>query len=181
MTIFTLWWLLFGLATFIYVTVMVMTLYAVFRLRQDKALNSLFSGNGRSLLTHSGILIAAIILTLIYGFTLSTLAKIDLPQTADNHPTTEVHIPVGQPHTLQLNAATANHRIAPPEPYNTPHLIPGRTLWPPAPEPGQYWHLCTEPCGIHQANMLLIVAQQPATHISGEDLPTLLVYLETLP
>ena len=64
---------------------------------------------------------------------------------------------------FKLNAADVIHSFWVPELHGKLDLIPGRTntLWIQADEPGQYWALCAEFCGIQHAKMLLVVVAEP--------------------
>jgi cytochrome c oxidase subunit 2 len=181
-----LWWLLFGLAAFVYVIVLGIMLYAFFRSRQDARRNAWFNRNGRYLIIGGGVILPAIILTVIYGFTLTTLNALNAPATAApltieitghqwwwevNYPqqdvttANEIHIPVGEPVTLQLTSDDVIHSFWVPELHGKRDLIPGRTntFWLQADEPGEYWGLCAELCGVQHAKMLLVVvAKSPA-------------------
>jgi cytochrome c oxidase subunit 2 len=188
-TISSLWWLLFGLAAFVYIVVMGVMVYAIFHSRQDVERNARFHRNGRSFILVGGVIIPTIILIIIYGFTLNTLSALNPPETADpltiqvtghqwwweiNYPqhavttANEIHIPVGQPVTLQLTSDDVMHSFWVPQLHGKLDLIPGRTntLWLQADEPGTYWGLCAELCGVQHAKMLFVVVAKPPTELA---------------
>lgn len=183
-TISSLWWLLFGLAVFVYASVIGVMLYAFFRSRQDDARNAWFNHNGRYLIFGGGVIAPALILSVIYGFTLRTLSALEVsPNTNNltievtghqwwweiNYPeqdvttANEIHIPVGEPVTLQLTSNDVIHSFWVPELNGKLDLIPGRTntLQLQADQPGEYWGLCAELCGVQHAKMLLVVVAKP--------------------
>lgn len=188
-SISALWWLLFGLAAFVYLLVMGIMLYAFFRSRQDSKRNAWFYRNGRYLILGGGVIFPTIILIIIYGFTLNTLSALNAPETADsltievvghqwwwevNYPqqgvttANEIHIPAGQPITLQLTSNDVIHSFWVPELHGKLDLIPGRTnsFWLQADEPGEYWGLCAELCGIQHAKMQLVVVARPPAELA---------------
>ena len=184
-----LWWLLFGLAALVYLLVMGIMLYAFFRSRHDPRRNAWFNRNGRYLIIGGGAIAPAIILTITYIFTLNALSDLNMPETADsltievvghqwwwevNYPqqnvttANEIHIPAGQPITLQLTSNDVIHSFWVPELHGKLDLIPGRTnsFWLQADEPGEYWGLCAELCGIQHAKMQLVVVAQPPSDLA---------------
>lgn len=188
-SISSLWWLLFGLAAFVYVTVMGVMLYAFFRPRHNAARNAWFNQNGRYFIIGGGTILPVIILSLIYGSTLRTLSALKAPTTADalsieiighqwwwevKYPqegvttANEIHIPVGQPVTLHLTSNDVIHSFWVPELHGKLDLIPGRTntFWLQADEPGQFWGLCAELCGVQHAKMLFVVVAKPPADLA---------------
>src|SRR5699024_10326585 len=78
----------------------------------------------------------------------------------------ELHIPVGQPVNLRLNAADVIHSFWVPQLEGKRDLIPGRTnaLTIEASWPGIFRGQCAEFCGVQHANMAFLVkAEPPAT------------------
>jgi cytochrome c oxidase subunit 2 len=77
----------------------------------------------------------------------------------------EIHIPVGRPVTLDLEAADVIHSFWVPNLMGKQDLIPGRTnyLTIQAAKPGLYRGQCAEFCGLEHAHMaILVFAQRPA-------------------
>lgn len=79
----------------------------------------------------------------------------------------EIHVPVGRPVLLVLNAADVIHSIWVPNLVGKKDLVPGRTqsLWFQADTPGVYRGQCAEFCGYQHAKMaLFVVAEPPAQY-----------------
>ncbi len=76
----------------------------------------------------------------------------------------EVHIPVGQPVELQMTSRDVIHSFWVPNLHGKIDLIPGEDthLHLHAHEPGEYWGICAEFCGVQHALMrILVVAHEP--------------------
>jgi cytochrome c oxidase subunit 2 len=75
----------------------------------------------------------------------------------------ELHIPVGRPVTLDLEASDVIHSFWVPDLIGKQDLIPGRknTLTIVAGKPGVYRGQCAEFCGLQHAHMALLVFAQP--------------------
>lgn len=180
----SLWWFLFGLGSIIYLVVIGILLYALLRRRGDAAVDRRWHRRGRWFIIFGGVAIPALILLVIYGFTLSTLSALspvfaadDLTITVTGHQwwwevhypdddivtANEIHIPVGEPVAIRLASEDVIHSFWVPELNGKLDLMPGRinTLWLEAAEPGEYWGLCAEYCGIQHAKMLFVVVAHP--------------------
>lgn len=186
----TLWWFLFGLGSVIYLVVMGIMLYALFRRRGDAAADGRWRLHGRRMILFGGALIPAVILLVIYGFTLSTLSALSSTNTEDRltiamtghqwwwevqYPSeqittaNEIHIPVGEPVNIRLESDDVIHSFWVPELNGKLDLMPGTTnvLQLQADQPGEYWGLCAEFCGIQHAKMLFVVVAHPADEFSA--------------
>jgi cytochrome c oxidase subunit 2 len=180
-----LWWLLFGLGSVIYVVVMGIMLYGLFRPRQDQAGYERWRQRGPRLILFGGALIPGMILLIIYALTLSTLSALSASNMDENltiemtghqwwwevrYPAeqittaNEIHIPVGEPVTIHLKSEDVIHSFWVPELNGKLDLVPGKvnTISLQADEPGEYWGLCAEYCGIQHAKMLFVVVAQPS-------------------
>jgi cytochrome c oxidase subunit II len=76
----------------------------------------------------------------------------------------ELHIPVGQPISFDLESADVIHSFWVPYLSGTLDTIPGRVnkMWFQADEPGNYWGQCKEFCGASHALMgLRVIAESP--------------------
>jgi cytochrome c oxidase subunit 2 len=75
----------------------------------------------------------------------------------------EIHIPVGEPVTVQLKAADVIHSFWVPNLMGKKDLIPGKmaTLWLRADSAGLYRGQCAEYCGLQHAHMALYVVAEP--------------------
>ncbi|MBK8902570.1 MAG: cytochrome c oxidase subunit II [Anaerolineaceae bacterium] len=183
----TLWWILFGMGTAVYVLVMAFILFALFRRRNqatqadDPQKNVV---NGRRIIWFGGIIIPAVILVVTYGFTLDVMMDLRLPTNNDRlvievtgyqwwwevvYPgedaitANEIYIPAGEEVLFELTSADVIHSFWVPELHGKMDLIPGRTnIWKlEADEPGEYWGLCAEFCGMQHAKMLFVVVAVP--------------------
>lgn len=176
----TLWWVMLGLGTAVYLMVMGLMAVALFSSRRGRAL----ARNGRRFVIVGGLLAPLVILTVVYGFTLTTLNA--LAPERNQGPLTievighqwwwevrypqqsfitanEIHIPTGQPVNIKLASADVIHSFWVPELHGKKDLIPGRVndFWLEADEPGEYWGLCAEFCGTQHAKMLFVVVAAP--------------------
>lgn len=181
-----LWWLLFGLGTAVYVGVMGYLLLALYRRRAAPSADKPGWGGSLRTVIWGGIVLPAIILLIVYGFTLRTLWSLSA-QAADAEVTidvighqwwwevhypeqsiitaNEITIPVDQPVRIRLTSADVIHSFWIPELHGKLDLIPGRTntFWLEADRAGEYWGLCAEFCGTQHAKMLfLVVAVAPS-------------------
>lgn len=183
-----LWWVLFGLGTAVYIGVIAYLLLALYRRRSSSSTTVANGGNvaspgwGGSIRTviWGGIVLPALVLLVVYGFTLRTLWSLsaraaDAEVTIDvighqwwwevQYPdqsiitANEITIPVGQPVRVRLTSADVIHSFWVPELHGKLDLIPGRTntFWIEADHPGEYWGLCAEFCGTQHAKMLFLV------------------------
>jgi cytochrome c oxidase subunit 2 len=75
----------------------------------------------------------------------------------------EIHIPVGRPTTLELEAADVIHSFWVPDLMGKQDLIPGRKnyLTIEADRPGLYRGQCAEFCGLEHAHMAILVFAEP--------------------
>lgn len=75
----------------------------------------------------------------------------------------ELHLPVGEPVRLLLEAHDVIHTFWVPELHGKMDLIPGRTneFWIQADEPGVYRGICAEYCGIQHAQMHFLAVAHP--------------------
>jgi cytochrome c oxidase subunit 2 len=75
----------------------------------------------------------------------------------------EIHVPVGVPVLLKLNAGDVIHSFWVPKLSGKMDLIPGQTnlTWVQADAPGVYWGQCAEYCGAQHARMAFQVVAEP--------------------
>ncbi|MCB0060668.1 MAG: c-type cytochrome, partial [Caldilineaceae bacterium] len=79
----------------------------------------------------------------------------------------QITIPAGEPVQIRLMSEDVNHSFWVPELHGKLDMIPGRvnSFWIEAEEPGTYWGICAEFCGIQHANMyFLVIAVPPADY-----------------
>jgi cytochrome c oxidase subunit 2 len=181
-------WLLFGLGAITYLFVMGLLFWALWSKRPypTRSLRPGQKSEGRShqLIIGGGLIFPAIILTVVFGFTLNSLSSLN--RLGENRrlrievighqwwwevkypnqsftTANEIHIPAGEPVQIDLTTADVIHSFWVPELHGKLDMIPGRTntLWLQADGPGQYRGLCAEFCGIQHAKMLFVVVAQP--------------------
>ncbi|MFO7683241.1 MAG: cytochrome c oxidase subunit II [Chloroflexota bacterium] len=182
-----LWWLLLGLGSMVYLLVMALLAWALWRKRPLSSANddaNTVERRSRPFIIAGGIVFPAIVLVIVFGSTLNVLAGLNGMQENGrllievvghqwwwevNYPhqqfstANEIHIPVGEPVQFKLNSADVIHSFWAPELHGKLDLVPGQTntLWLQADKPGRYWGLCAEFCGIQHAKMLFVVVAEP--------------------
>jgi cytochrome c oxidase subunit 2 len=175
-------WLLIGLGGFVYLAVMGVMVFAFFRSRFGPTSNAWWTQNARYFIIIGGAIIPAIVLLIVYGFTLHSLSALNIPETEltievighqwwweVQYPeqqiitANEIHIPTDQPVKVVLTSEDVIHSFWVPELNGKLDLVPGRTneFWLQADKDGQYWGLCAELCGVQHAKMLFVVVAQP--------------------
>lgn len=175
----TLWWILFWLGTAVFLAVMLFFGYALLPRRPNR-----FLYKSRAIILGGGVMMPAVILLIVYGFTINTLSNLFLPAEAEEtvvevighqywwevrYPqhdiitANEIRIPVGRPVLLRLGSADVIHSFWVPELHGKHDLIPGRIneFWLHADEEGEFRGICAEFCGIQHAKMLFRVIAQP--------------------
>jgi cytochrome c oxidase subunit 2 len=183
-----LWWFLLALGGAVYLAVLGYLFFALFRRRlQEKILNTQSPNTmekGSRIVLFAGIIVPAIILLVVFGFTVATLNALSMPETADEYTVhvvgrqwwwevrypaqgvitaNEIHIPAGQPVRVVLSSDNVIHSFWVPELHGKLDLVPGQTneFWLEADQPGVYVGACAEFCGIQHAKMGLLVIAQP--------------------
>jgi cytochrome c oxidase subunit 2 len=183
-----LWWLLFTLAAVVYLVVIGLLCFALFRRRRAEAAPE--ADGGERAATRSvtiGTVLTTVIVTGIFIVTLRVLSAIepgmaprDLTvivtgrqwwweleyQTAGASQTVvtanEIHIPVGRRVRLELTSADVIHSLWVPNLHGKTDLNPGDTLvtWLHADRPGVSRGQCAEYCGVQHALMSLVVVAE---------------------
>jgi len=181
-----LWWLLFGLGTAVYLVVMAALLYALFRRRQEReAPDGQDEPRWRRVLLWGGLVLPALILVIVYGFTLSTLRATAIPASAGEivievvgrrwwwevhyleqqiTSANEIVIPVGRPVHLRLTSDEVIHSFWVPQLHGKMDANPRvyNDFWLQADQAGEYWGECAEYCGVQHARMrFLVIAVAP--------------------
>lgn len=181
-----LWWLLFSMAAVVFVVVLALFVYALFRRRgsEPEEVKEANPRLDRLLIVVGGITIPALILAVVFIATvrgLGALAAPDIPEERVievvgrqwwwevHYPSyqfttaNEIHIPVGVPVQLRLTSADVIHSFWVPELHGKLDLMPNdiNFLSLQAGEPGIYYGQCAEFCGLQHAKMGLIVVAQP--------------------
>lgn len=187
-----LWWVLFSIGALVWLIVMGLLLYAVFRRRRTSTDPDRELVEPEKLVLIGGAVIPAIILiALLFVITntirhtsstgdasdltievighqwwwevhYATQAGIEQDFTTAN----EIHIPIGQPVRLKLSSADVIHSFWVPQLQGKMDLIPGQTntLVVQADNAGDFRGQCAEYCGIQHAHMALhVIADPPDT------------------
>jgi cytochrome c oxidase subunit II len=178
----SLWWLMFGLGTVIYVVVIALVIAAMLRQRRQIAPEG-GKETGRNWIIWGGIVMPIGVLVLLFGYTMHILAAVENPQSdpavhiriigrrwwwevryPDQNVITanEIHIPVGVPVQLQLESADVIHSLWIPQLHGKLDLIPTRinTLTIQADTADIYRGQCAEYCGLQHAHMGFIVVAE---------------------
>ncbi len=181
-----LWWILFGICTFVWVAVAIAALIAMRRGHRAASVDLPESRIGRNV-AFAGVattitLIAIIFESVVIGRSLNTLKAPDalrITVTANQwwwdvqyenpvpslRVTTanEIHIPVGRPVGFNLLSNDVIHSLWIPNLQGKIDLVPGRRneLWLQADRPGVYRGQCAEYCGLQHAKMALVVVADP--------------------
>lgn len=183
-TLADLWWLLFGMASAVFIGVMTYLVYALFRSRKASVKNAGAPPSHPRSVVWGGIVMPAIVLTIVFTATVRTLWALSTPE--QESPLTihvagkqwwwqvrytdyqfetanEIHVPVGQPVQIKLTSDNVIHSFWVPQLHGKLDLVPGyaNTIWIEADTPGEYRGLCAEFCGIQHANMMFLVIAQP--------------------
>ena len=177
-----LWWFLLTLGGAVYLVVLVYLATALFRRRRGNNANSM--ERGEKIVLYAGNIAPAIILAVVFGFTVATHNALAMPESAAantihvvgrqwwwevRYPdqaiitANEIHIPAGEPVRLVLSSEDVIHSFWVPELHGKLDLVPGMTndFWIEADQPGVYRGFCAEFCGVQHAKMGLLVIAQP--------------------
>jgi cytochrome c oxidase subunit II len=178
-----LWWFMFWTSLVIFLAVVGLLIYALFKPRQPTDDHSIRTG--RAFITWGGVIIPAIVILAVMSFTLYGMDELASPPSnpvIEIHVTSnmwwwdvrypeygiatgnEIHIPAGQPVNLQLRAVDVIHSFWVPQLQGKRDMMPHTTtqLWLLADQPGEYRGQCAEFCGLQHANMaFLVIAHTP--------------------
>jgi cytochrome c oxidase subunit 2 len=190
-----LWWLMLGLATLIFLLVLLVLIRAL--THRGERVPPHRAGDDRGPLrwiVAGGVVLPAVTLTVLLVFTLYTLRALEPPAGSDRltvevtglqwwwdvryfdgdgrqltRTANEIPLPVGQPVSIRLRSADVIHSFWVPELQGKMDLIPGRenSIWIQADTPGVYLGPCAEYCGLQHARMSLRVVALPAAEFSG--------------
>ncbi|MGE5378133.1 MAG: cytochrome c oxidase subunit II [Bacteroidota bacterium] len=189
----TLWWVMLAFGTVIFLVVTGLLLAALLRRKRatsDTApeIDNLDEGSRWPIL--GGILLPLVVLTVVFGYSIFTLAAVENPfgkkdvqievvgrrwwwevKYPDEGVVTanEIHIPVGKPVEITLQTADVIHSFWIPQLHGKMDLIPKRInkIVIQADQPGVYRGECAEFCGLQHAHMgFMVVAQSQADYDS---------------
>ena len=171
------WWLMFGLATAVYIVVAGFILYASTRGRRRGAEPSRLSDN--AFIWIGGVFVPVLILAVLAVVTVSTTEALRKPAADElridvtgelwwwrvNYPGTEIdsaneiYLPAGQPVRIRLTSDNVIHSFWVPELAGKEDAVPGQVnnLRFTANEVGTYIGQCAEYCGIQHTHMSIRV------------------------
>jgi cytochrome c oxidase subunit II len=189
----SLWWLMLAFGAAIFVLVMALLAAALLRRRRgtsETPPDSQGGDTGRRWPIWGGIALPVVVIGIVFGYSIATLAGIEGPRGPspvkidvvgrrwwwevkypDYGITTanEIHIPAGVPVQIQLESADVIHSFWVPELHGKMDLIPTRineiTLQ--ADQIGLYRGVCAEFCGLQHAHMGLMVVAQNNTDFTN--------------
>ncbi len=182
----SLWWLMAALSAAIFLLVLVLLFAAILRRRRATRYtppDSSDGDTGRGWVIRGGIILPMIVLSVVFGYTIYTLAATENPQDQASltvkvvarrwwwevqYPgqgvttANEIHIPVGVPVKFELESQDVIHSLWVPELGGKMDVIPGRinTLTLQADHEGTFRGSCAEYCGLQHAQMDLLVVVQ---------------------
>lgn len=185
----SLWWVMLGFGTAVFILVLVLLFAALVRGRRSTSSTAPDSASvetGRNWPILGGVVMPFIVIGIVFGYSIYTLAKIENPNEKapikieivgrrwwwevkypDQEITTanEIHIPVGTPVQIQLQSADVIHSFWVPELHGKMDLIPTRInkLTLQANQIGVYRGQCAEFCGLQHAHMgFMVVVESKA-------------------
>jgi cytochrome c oxidase subunit 2 len=189
-------WFMFGLAAVIFAIVVLIMLVGIAR-RRGHGADLTTPGSrpssdtgGHAFVIGGGLVFPIVTLTVLVVLTLRTMIELSAPASAasltiqvighqfwwevrypDQHVVTanEIHIPAGQPVTLELSAVDVIHSFWVPQIMPKVDMIPGHpnTSWIQADQPGVYRGQCAEFCGVQHAHMAFLVVADPPGQFSA--------------
>ncbi|MGI8776469.1 MAG: cytochrome c oxidase subunit II [Acidimicrobiales bacterium] len=178
------WWLMFAMATVVYVVVAAFIVIAVVRGRRAKRDDPLTGPKDDTFIWFGGIVAPVLILGVLAVVTVNTTQVLRKPQQGElriqvvgkrwwwdiRYPTDrvttsgEIHIPVGRPVDIELTSDNVIHSFWVPQLAGKVDTIPGQVnhLRLRANQAGVYRGACAEYCGIEHAHMsFIVIADQP--------------------
>jgi cytochrome c oxidase subunit II len=185
----TLWWVMFALSAAIFILVIGLLFAALLRRRRatnETPPDSSGGDTGRTWVTRGGIALPLVVLGIVFGYSIFTLAAVENPTEKpavkihviarrwwweviypDQNITTanEIHLPVGKPVQIELESGDVIHSFWVPELHGKMDLIPTRinTITLQADQKGVYRGECAEYCGLQHAHMgFMVVAESSA-------------------
>lgn len=184
-----LWWIMLAIATVIYLLVLVYLALALLQHRKQSAADPTPILEPPSRTSHlfiiiNGIAIPFVVLAIVFGFNLNTLAALSPSGTEAaltievighrwwwevRYPhhnivtANEIHIPTGTRVELRLTSEDVIHSLWIPELNGKMDLIPGQSnrMYLQTDQAGEYRGACAELCGVQHAWMLFYVIAQP--------------------
>ncbi len=178
-----LFWIIFGIATFIFVAVTTVLVYSIIRFRERPGMPAPRQFHGNTRLEIAWTIVPSIVLLIVLIFTITYINALaepaNTPQTIhvravahqwwwefqyeNSDPAVvtadELHIPVGTVVSVDLSSDNVIHSMWVPELAGKTDVIPGHNnhLWLRADRAGNYRGECTEFCGTQHANLNFVV------------------------
>jgi cytochrome c oxidase subunit II len=178
-----LWWLVFWLATAVFVVVLGFLVVAVARGRRPDVEVPRDVRWGEPFIVVAGVILPALLLVAVFALSLGDIRALSatgnqatLEIEVRSHDwwwearypngavtANEIHVPVGEPVRLRLVTADVIHSFWVPQLQAKTDHITGRVnhMWLEADEPGRYRGQCAEFCGLQHANMAFYVVAEP--------------------
>jgi cytochrome c oxidase subunit II len=176
------WWLMFGLAVFVYVVVAALIVFSIVRGRRKEVAPSRLREN--TFIWLGGVVVPAVILLVLGVVTVTSSNAIRQPSRnalvidvagsqwwwSVRYPAerivtaNEIHVPVGQPLDIRLTTDDVIHSFWVPQLAGKVDTIPGQVnhLRVTVDHTGDYIGLCAEFCGLQHAHMGFdVVAESP--------------------
>ena len=177
-----LWWVVFWIATAVFLVVLAFLGVALWRARRDVEVKPHVRW-GEPFIVIAGVVLPAIILVTVFLLSLRDIQDLTRTSRATTfeievighdwwwevrYPNggvtaNEMHIPTGEPVRLKLRSADVIHSFWVPRLQAKTDQVSGRVTssWIQADEPGRYRGLCAEFCGLQHANMQFYVVAEP--------------------
>jgi cytochrome c oxidase subunit 2 len=186
----SLWWVMFALGAAVWLLVIILMFAALLRRHRataDTPANDADRDAGRNWPLF-GIGLTVTILTIVFAYNVYILAKVENPPNLPGihlqvvgrrwwwevrytdsgiETANEIHIPVGVPVSIQLEAYDVIHSFWVPQLHGKMDLIPTRinNITIQADQPGVYRGQCAEFCGLQHGHMgFLVIAQSKADY-----------------
>jgi cytochrome c oxidase subunit 2 len=179
----SLWWLVFWIATAVFVIVVGLLVAALLRGRRQEAEIRTDVRWGEPFIVVSGVVLPSLLLIGVFALSLRdadrlthTGARATLEVEVRSHDwwwevrypngavtANEIHIPVGEPVRVRLLTADVIHSFWVPRLQGKTDNTTGRVTntWLQADRPGRYRGQCAEFCGLQHANMAFYVVAEP--------------------
>jgi cytochrome c oxidase subunit 2 len=180
-----LWWLMFWLAMFVFVVVLLLAGIAIYRSRRRNTEDPHHRAASPAFFLTAGGVIPLFILIPLIVVSVQTSRAVSLPSEEDaltidvigrqwwwevRYPAqgivtaNEIHIPAGEPVTFRISSQDVIHSFWVPQLHGKIDMLPGRVnvLNLEAAAPGEYMGICAEFCGLQHTFMLFwVIAHAP--------------------
>lgn len=179
------WWLMFWLGTAIFIGVLILLWFSMFRKPEARGSARRATADTRfRMVVLGGIVLPVVVIAIVFAFSTRGLLAIgnlrgDETVTVDvighqywwevNYPdegvvtANEIHVPVDTDVELRLTSSDVIHSLWIPSLHGKMDMMPGHTTTMSirAEEPGTYRGQCAQFCGVQHANMAFVVIVHP--------------------